>query len=322
MSTALLETWVRRSGDTLTLAGYAQAGGVRGAVAYLADGVYNSLDPSGKEILRHIFLRLTNPQGATNDVRRRARRDEIARDQTEREVLEQLINHRLVTATEDTVEVAHEALLREWPRLRAWLEDDREGRRLHRQLADAAAAWEADNRDDAGLYRGVRLQAAREWSGSHPGDANTIEAEFLAASDASQERSLRSARRTARRLRSLAVGLAALLVVAVVAGVLLAVQRAETRKQANRAPVRCRRRQVGWQPWREPPDHQRDLALLLGAQGYRIAQSDEATGGRKPPSCRLRPGWTGSSGYQLTDSWRPPRSHWTDPGCPRSRRHA
>src|SRR5262249_41133316 len=122
VSTALLETWVRRSGDTLTLAGYAEAGGVRGAVAHLADGVYENLDTAGKEVLRHIFLRLTDPQGATNDVRRRARRDEIAGNEAERVVLERLINHRLVTATEDTVEVAHEALLREWPRLRAWLE--------------------------------------------------------------------------------------------------------------------------------------------------------------------------------------------------------
>ena len=90
-------------------------------------------------------------------------------------MLATLIDRRLVTAAEDTVEVAHEALLREWPRLRGWLEDDREGRRLHRQLTDAAAAWQADGRDDAGLYRGVRLHAARDWAAAHPGDANPLE---------------------------------------------------------------------------------------------------------------------------------------------------
>ena len=292
VSTALLETWVRRSGDTLTLAGYAEAGGVRGAVAYLAEGVYNGLDTTGKEILRHIFLRLTDPEGATSDVRRRALRDEIAGDEAERVVLEKLINHRLVTATEDTVEVAHEALLREWPRLRAWLEEDREGRRLHRQLAGAAAAWEGDNRDDAGLYRGIRLQAAREWARSHPGDANPTEAEFLAASEAGQERSLRTARRTSRRLRSLAIGLAALLVIALVAGVLLAVQRSETRKEANLARARALQEETSRLATlaRTLPDDQRDLALLLGAQGYRIEQSDETAGGLQAALVQTPPG--------------------------------
>ena len=88
--------------------------------------------------------------------------------------------------------MAHEALLREWPRLRGWLEEDREGRLLHRQLTNAAAAWQADDRDDAGLYRGIRLQAARDWASTHGGDANPIEAEFLAASDAAHERGLRA----------------------------------------------------------------------------------------------------------------------------------
>jgi DNA-binding SARP family transcriptional activator/WD40 repeat protein len=292
VSTALLETWVRRSHDTLTWAGYAEAGGVRGAVSRLADGVYDGLDAEGKAATRHIFLRLADPQGRTADVRRRARHDEVAGTDVERRVLATLINHRLVTATGDTVEVAHEALLREWPRLRTWLEEDREGRRLHRQLADAAAAWEADNRDDAGLYRGVRLQAAREWAGSHAGDANPIEAEFIAASEAAHERTLRSTRRTARRLRALAIGLAALLVIAVVAGVLLAVQRAETRKQANLARARALQEETIRLATlaRTLPDDQRDLALLLGAQDYRIEQSNETAGGLQAALVQTPPG--------------------------------
>src|SRR5262249_21777533 len=143
----------------------------------------------------------------------------------EQAVLAELIDRRLLTATEDTVEVAHEALLREWPRLRGWLEEDRDGRRLHRHLADAAVAWQAAKHDEGDLYRGVRLHAARDWAASHPGDANRLETDFLTASEAAQDRNLRTARTTARRLRTLALGLAALLAVAIVAGGFAAWQR-------------------------------------------------------------------------------------------------
>src|SRR5262249_45680010 len=148
VSTALLETWVRRSQRTLTLVGYAEAGGVRGAVGRLAEGVYDGLDGDGKGVARRVFLRLAEPEGEWTDGRRRAPRDEVAGTEAEQAVLAELIDRRLLTATEDTVEVAHEALLREWPRLRGWLEEDRDGRRLHRHLADAAVAWQAAKHDE------------------------------------------------------------------------------------------------------------------------------------------------------------------------------
>src|SRR5256885_1993984 len=64
-----------------------------------------------------------------------------------------LSDQRLLTVSDGAVEVAHEALLREWPRLRGWLDEDVHGRRLHRRLSDAARAWDGDGRDPAGLYR-------------------------------------------------------------------------------------------------------------------------------------------------------------------------
>lgn len=306
VSTALLETWVRRSGDWLTLAGYADAGGVRGAVARLADGVYEQLDPAGKNIARHIFLRLADQHGTTDDVRRRARRDEVAGNDSERQVLATLIDHRLVTATDNTVEVAHEALLREWPRLRRWLEDDREGRRVHRQVTDAALAWQADNRDEAGLSRGVRLQAARDWAASHPGDANPVEAEFLAASEAAHERTLRTARRTAHRLRWLAIGLAALLVVAIVAGAIAVLQRSEARKQERLAHTRALQAETSRLATlaRTLPNNQRDLALLMGVQGYRIDPSDETAGGLQAALIQTPPTLDRVIRYQSA-TWQP-----------------
>jgi DNA-binding SARP family transcriptional activator/WD40 repeat protein len=292
VSTALLETWVRRIGDRLTLAGYAETGGVRGAVARLAEGVYDRLDDGDKAIVRHIFLRLADPRGVRSDVRRRAPREEVASSEAERQVLAELIKYRLLTATEGSVEVAHEALLREWPRLRAWLEEDREGRHVHYQLTEAAAAWHADGRDEAGLYRGVRLQAARDWAASHPGHANQIEVEFLAASESAHERALRTARRTARRMRSLAFGLAVLLVVALIAGAIAVVQRSETRRQANLARTRALQAETSRLAnlARSLPDEQRDIALLLGAEGYRLAPSDETAGGLQAALIQTPPG--------------------------------
>jgi DNA-binding SARP family transcriptional activator/WD40 repeat protein len=285
VSTALLETWVRRSNHTLTIAGYADAGGVRGAVARLADGVYQDADDAGRAIIRRIFLRLADPEGATDDVRRRVRRDEVAITDAEQQLLAQLVNRRLVTASEDTVEVAHEALLREWPRLRGWLAEDRDGRRQHRQLADAAIAWDAEGRDEAGLYRGIRLQAAREWAATHHGDANPLETQFLTASEAASEHTLRATRGTARRLRILAVGLAALLIIATTAGLIAARQRSAARHQALQAAI-SRLATLA----RTLPNDQRDLALLLGAEGYQLQPSDESIGGLQAAVVQTAPG--------------------------------
>ncbi len=82
-------------------------------------------------------------------------------------VLSVLADERLVTIGKGEVEVAHEALLREWPRLQAWLEDDAEGRRLRHQLSAATREWVADGRDPGELYRGARLAAALDWSAEH-----------------------------------------------------------------------------------------------------------------------------------------------------------
>jgi hypothetical protein len=168
LSHALLETWRRREGDKLTLAGYTAAGGVRGAIAQTADATYTSLPPDRQVIARNIFLRLTELGEGTQDTRRRAPLDELIPQGegagTSAAVLRLLADARLVTTDEDAAEVAHEALIREWPALRRWLDEDREALRLHRQLTEDAAAWEASGRDDSYLYRGARLEAAGEWA--------------------------------------------------------------------------------------------------------------------------------------------------------------
>lgn len=207
LSHALLETWKRRSGHLMTLKGYAEAGGVRGAIAHTAETTFQQFSPEQQVIARGIFLRLTELGEATEDTRRRTSFTELIPQGNAglatREVLTQLVDARLVTTGHDTAEVAHEALIREWPRLREWLSQDRESLRLHRQLTEAAQEWELLERDPGALYRGSRLAQAREWESSYANALNAHERAFLEASQAEQEREeLEQAARQQRELDS------------------------------------------------------------------------------------------------------------------------
>jgi WD40 repeat protein len=214
LSHALLETWLRRRGQTLTLSGYLASGGVRGAIAETAEAVFqDQLDLPQRAIARQIFLRLTElgAEGVTADTRRRAAFSELipegsiapAAGMAVRDVLQTLADARLITTEADGAEVAHEALIREWPTLRGWLEEDREGLRLHRQITEAAQAWVKLERDPGSLYRGARLAQALEWLADlgNASALNALEHEFLAASKVGAERE--AAEREAARQREL-----------------------------------------------------------------------------------------------------------------------
>lgn len=208
LSHALLETWQRRRGRMMTLSGYTSSGGVRGAIAETAETVFiDQFTSEQRSIARRIFLRLTElgDQVSAADTRRRASFNELILKPEEaastRAVLKALADARLIITSEDSAEVAHEALIREWPTLRGWLEDNREGLRLHRQLTEAAHEWlELEYTPDI-LYRGTRLAQAREWAATHAEEMNMLEREFLTASIEASERE--SAEREAQRQREL-----------------------------------------------------------------------------------------------------------------------
>jgi hypothetical protein len=165
---ALLETWKARSGLTMTLDGYAGSGRVRGAIAQTAERVVRGLDPARQSLARGVFLELIEVGEAFEPTRRRARRgDLVARGDGVGEVVDLLARDRLLTVDEATVEIAHEALIRHWPRLRAWLEEDRESLQQRRKLASATQEWEALGREPGAVYRGARLIAAEEWAAGH-----------------------------------------------------------------------------------------------------------------------------------------------------------
>ncbi|KMS71228.1 hypothetical protein ACH49_24885 [Streptomyces leeuwenhoekii] len=165
MSHALLETWRHRSGRTLTETAYEAAGGLHGAVVRTAEQVYGELTAPQGELARRILLRLVAPGGdGTPDMRRPTEHAELdfGSPADTRVVLERLVRARLITFDDGAVDLAHEALITAWPRLRAWVDAERDRLRLHRALSEAARTWQALGREDAALYAGSRLSAARD----------------------------------------------------------------------------------------------------------------------------------------------------------------
>jgi WD40 repeat protein len=273
LSTALLELWQKRQDNTLTLAAYRESGGVHGAVARLAEGTYARIPDARKPLVRAVMLRLVGEGEADAPVRRRAPLAELdlERNADVAGVLATLADSRLVTVGEGSVEVAHEALLREWPRLRGWIEEDAEGRRLRRHITRAATEWNTAGRDQGELYRGARLAAALDWTADHARDLNELEREFVTESREASERETKRAARTNRRLRALLAGVALLLVAAVAGGIYAVVQRGEAR-DAETAQVAQR---LGAQALVE---EDLDLSLLLARQAVAIADTRQARG--------------------------------------------
>ena len=136
LSHALAETWRKREGTLLTVEGYRATGGISGAVAASADRLSASLSDEGRNQLRWLMLRMAGLADQGEPVRTPVDRS-LATDGDERaRVVDLLVRARLVTSAEGSIELAHEALVRAWPRLRSWLEEDREGQRVWRHLAD------------------------------------------------------------------------------------------------------------------------------------------------------------------------------------------
>jgi WD40 repeat protein len=267
LSHALRATWERRDGRTLTVQGYRETGGVASAIARTADSVVASLPPEQGQVMRSIFLRLTEPSEGVAESRRRVKIEELVSEGVSPEVVEALLERlaeaRLVTLGAGTAEVAHEVLIREWPTLRGWLDEDREGIRVHRQLGAAARLWDAGGRDPSDLYRGTRLGAAADWADTHREELNATERGFIDASVEEADRDRRAQLRANRRLRALLAGTAILLVIALLAGVVSFIERRHAQAQALTSDAE----RVGAQALTDPNvDH----SLLLAVAGVRL----------------------------------------------------
>ena len=229
LSHALLATWQRGHRGRLTVVDYLASGGIAGAIAQTAESIYQELDPAEQEAARRMFLRLVHVDDAA-DTRRRVAHEELPAQ----DLLDRYVEQRLVTVDQDTVEVAHEALLTAWPRLRGWVDADRAGLRVHRQLTDAAQVWLRADRDPHALLRGGRLVAAGEWAADpdHRAALNAAERDFLAASEgaADRERTV-ELRRVRRLLGLLAVSCVLLVVAGTLAGYLVQQRRTADRQR-------------------------------------------------------------------------------------------
>ncbi len=217
LSHALRQVWSRREGRVLTVEAYRASGEIDGAVAKTAEEVFAALSEEGTRLLRDILLRLVeaSPDGAV--IGRRVERTQIAIDDAHAKIVDRLVDARLLTTDEESVQLSHEALAREWPRLKEWLADDVEGHRIMRHLGSASAAWDAMERPDSELYRGGRLTAAQHWRDAVGPALTAVEREFLDASAANETAGLAAAQRQLRRLSWVSVGAAALAIVAVIA---------------------------------------------------------------------------------------------------------
>ncbi|MBC7870339.1 MAG: AAA family ATPase, partial [Chitinophagaceae bacterium] len=221
---ALTELFERRDGRTLTMKAYSDIGGTLGALAQRADELYEGLGDEGQEAARQLFLRLVTLGEGTEDTRRRTHLGEllsIGEDHDEMStVIDAFGRYRLLTFDHDpgtrssTVEVAHEALIRQWGRLREWLNESREDLRAQRRLISATEEWLISKKDRSYLARGARLQQFEEWQTTSKLALNTNEAEYLRASMAErvqadaeekirQEREAELEQRSRNRLRAL-----------------------------------------------------------------------------------------------------------------------
>jgi WD40 repeat protein/serine/threonine protein kinase len=212
---ALTEVFERRSGRALTLTPYHVSGGVRGALARRAEEIYTGLRAEQQEAARQLFLRLVTLGEGVEDTRRRVHRTELAfinhREHiangtettssapaiAEKVTLDQVIDiygqYRLLTSDNDpatrapTVEIAHEALIRTWTRLRSWLDASRDDLRLQRRMTMAAAEWVASGQDRSFLASGARLEQLAGWADETHLALNAEERDYLRASLAERD---------------------------------------------------------------------------------------------------------------------------------------
>ena len=207
---ALLELWTKREGRRLTVKAYQEIGKLEGALQRRADATLKAFSQDEQELCRRTFLRLTQPGEGTEDIKRRASMEELlslsTKSTAEKDMIQKLADASLLTTEGDLklgdafVEVAHEALIRNWPQLRKWIDADRAGLRTRTRLSESARDRKNSGLDSTYLYSGARLALAEEWTASHPGELSIDEAEFLRCSSEAQKRREATELEAARKL--------------------------------------------------------------------------------------------------------------------------
>jgi WD40 repeat protein/DNA-binding SARP family transcriptional activator len=233
---ALTELFQRRVESRLTLAGYEQTGGVLGALGLRAEDLYSGRDEAGQQAVQQVFLRLVTVEEGSADTRRRIPLAELRGMGLDAEALQQVLDdygsHRLLTFDRDpdtrapTVEVAHEALLTRWDRLRVWIDDRRDDLVLHRRLAASLTEWHDSGERPEYLLGGGRLEHFESFAAESDIALTTDESDFLAQSRAHADQ-LTAGRRRRRQAIMAGFGIAALIATVFAVVAFLNQQRAE-----------------------------------------------------------------------------------------------
>jgi WD40 repeat protein len=210
---ALTELFNRRENRNLSLKAFREMGGVSGALARRAETLYEAAPPAQQDLIRQIFIRLVTLGEGTEDTRRRIALKELYSLGLEKakvdEVLGTFGQYRLLTfdhdplSREPNLELAHEALIRQWQTLRAWISDLRDDLRQQARLASIAQEWERAGRDPSYLANGAQLDQFQAWAGQTSILLNTREQAFLQAS--TQKEADREAREQAQAAREKAL---------------------------------------------------------------------------------------------------------------------
>lgn len=198
----LTELFNNRHNGRMTLASYESIGGIRGALGKRAEEIYNSLEPQQQALTKQLFLRLVNINEATEVTRRRTLRSELisirlnnekAPSDSINQIIDMFSQHRLLTldhqagTRKPTVEVAHEALLNEWPRLKTWLSQNRDDLVQQQLLGSLTLEWQKADKASGHLLRGARLDQFAGWAKTKTLTLTGSEVEFLEASLAARK---------------------------------------------------------------------------------------------------------------------------------------
>jgi WD40 repeat protein/DNA-binding SARP family transcriptional activator len=255
----LTELFERRDEERLTLAAYQEIGAITGALSARADRIYEAIDPPGRRATKQVFLRLVTLGEGREDTRRRVARSELDAIEVRQEAIGPVVDtfgrHRLLTfdrepsTREPTVEIAHEAMLTAWRRLRAWIDDAREDLRQDRGLARAATEWRGSDDDPSFLMRGARLEQLEKWAATTDLAIAAPERSYLKGSveqrdrereeeERRREREARTELRSARRLRGLVAVFAAAALIAGSLTVVATNQSSRAEREARIATAR------------------------------------------------------------------------------------
>ena len=294
----LTELFDRRAGGEMTLATYRELGGIVGTLSTSADEAVRRADPDERRAIRQVLLRLVALGEGRSDTRRRVARSSLDALDLDPSAIDRVLDTfgrlRILTfdrepaSREPTVEIAHEALLEAWPRLRGWIDEAREDLRQERILTRAATDWVASRQDPSFLLRGTRLDQADTWVRTtdlvlahdlrrYVATSNSERDDARRAEEQRRVSEVEIERRSARRLRAL---VAVFAVAALVAGSLTLIATGQGRRAEREAAISAARELAAASVANLDDDPER--AVLLAIEAVERSRMRPASRSRRP----------------------------------------